>query len=193
MNIMQAKLSADRPDGDVNQDGKENIFDVLELLKALSGSSYSSASDVNQDSKTDIFDLLALLKVLSGWYDDPPAIAVSFNGISVNAGDSLVAYNSVTINITFKGNLDSSTVIVNGERVGNDLEFNEFGSYLIEVKAFGNEQMTEMSLVCILLEGYTITGSLVFNEVGYPDVNVCVTGSEIDTIISTQQDGSYFL
>ncbi|HUU81660.1 MAG TPA: dockerin type I domain-containing protein, partial [Acidobacteriota bacterium] len=53
--------------GDVSQDTKVDIFDLLELLKVLSGRVESSfASDVDMNGRTDIFDLLAMLKMLAG-------------------------------------------------------------------------------------------------------------------------------
>jgi len=52
--------------GDVDNNGKTDIFDLLELLKHLSGSKpQSNQSDVNKDGKVDIFDLLSLLQSLS--------------------------------------------------------------------------------------------------------------------------------
>ena len=50
--------------GDVDRNGKIDIFDVLTLLSVLTGKSTSTNSDVNLDGKTDIFDLLALLRLL---------------------------------------------------------------------------------------------------------------------------------
>ena len=53
--------------GDVSGDGNVNIFDLLDLLKVLSGTGTAGgAADVNSDGKTDIFDLLELLKTLAG-------------------------------------------------------------------------------------------------------------------------------
>jgi len=53
--------------GDVSGDGKVNIFDLLDLLKVLSGKGTAAGlADVNSDGKTNIFDLLELLKVLAG-------------------------------------------------------------------------------------------------------------------------------
>ncbi len=50
--------------GDASGDGKVNIFDVLAVLGALSGTPSVGPSDVNGDGKTNIFDVLAVLKLL---------------------------------------------------------------------------------------------------------------------------------
>jgi M6 family metalloprotease-like protein len=53
--------------GDLNDDWRVNVFDLLELLKQLGGSAeQNSYGDVNMDDKVNIFDLLELLKMLSG-------------------------------------------------------------------------------------------------------------------------------
>jgi Dockerin type I domain len=56
--------------GDVNQDGKTDIFDLLKQLQVLSGSETDpgivAQADVTGDGKTNIFDLLELLNILSG-------------------------------------------------------------------------------------------------------------------------------
>ncbi|MFC1537755.1 S8 family serine peptidase [Gemmatimonadota bacterium] len=54
--------------GDVDQNGKANIFDLLKLLRLLSGqdTSPSPCADLNGDLQLNIFDLLELLKILSG-------------------------------------------------------------------------------------------------------------------------------
>jgi hypothetical protein len=52
--------------GDLNSDGKVDIFDLIKLLKILGGSESSTdSSDINNDGKTDIFDLLGLLKLIA--------------------------------------------------------------------------------------------------------------------------------
>ncbi|HUU28827.1 MAG TPA: choice-of-anchor D domain-containing protein [archaeon] len=52
--------------GDVDKNSKVDIFDLLELLKVLSGRvASSSSSDVDRNGATNIFDLLELLKILS--------------------------------------------------------------------------------------------------------------------------------
>jgi len=50
--------------GDASGDGKVDIFDVLAVLKALSGTASVGPSDVNGDGKTNIFDVLAVLGLL---------------------------------------------------------------------------------------------------------------------------------
>ena len=52
--------------GDLDSNGKIDIFDLLGLLKVLGGSQQASAAaDTNGDGKVDIFDLLELLKLLA--------------------------------------------------------------------------------------------------------------------------------
>jgi len=57
--------------GDINEDNKVDIFDLLELLKMLSNPAGKpekviKIADVNASGSVDIFDLLGLLKILSG-------------------------------------------------------------------------------------------------------------------------------
>ena len=53
--------------GDVSGDGNVNIFDLLALIKVLSGrGTAEGAADVNGDGKTNIFDLLELIRTLAG-------------------------------------------------------------------------------------------------------------------------------
>ncbi|MEA2062909.1 MAG: putative Ig domain-containing protein, partial [Gemmatimonadota bacterium] len=52
--------------GDVDGSGAVDVFDLLDLLKVLSGAQEpSTSSDVDHNSKTDIFDLLDLLGILA--------------------------------------------------------------------------------------------------------------------------------
>jgi hypothetical protein len=50
--------------GDVSGDGVVNVFDVLDLLKALKGTPTTGPSDLNGDGVTNIFDVLELLRML---------------------------------------------------------------------------------------------------------------------------------
>ncbi len=50
--------------GDVNANGKVNIFDLLALLRELQGRDTYPNSDVNNDGRVNIHDLIALLRIL---------------------------------------------------------------------------------------------------------------------------------
>ena len=57
--------------GDINEDGRVNIFDLLETLKILSNKIEPSErtrqiADIDKNGSVNIFDLLGLLKVISG-------------------------------------------------------------------------------------------------------------------------------
>ena len=54
--------------GDINGDGKVNIFDVIRLLKKVTGESVETFAntDVNHDGKVNIFDVIRLLKYVTG-------------------------------------------------------------------------------------------------------------------------------
>lgn len=73
LNSLRADTIAERNwayRGDLNEDVKLDIFDLLDLLKVLSGQSESERklkiADIYPDDKVDIFDLLGILKILSG-------------------------------------------------------------------------------------------------------------------------------
>ena len=50
--------------GDLDNNGKTNIFDLLGILKALSRGETSWEADLNYDGKVNIFDLLEMLRAL---------------------------------------------------------------------------------------------------------------------------------
>ncbi len=59
--------------GDLDNNGKVNVFDLLDILKILGGSKtvagdprLAFAADVDGSGRIDIFDLLALLRLMSG-------------------------------------------------------------------------------------------------------------------------------
>jgi hypothetical protein len=71
--ISQAKAVALRPvlacgiPGDVDGNGKLDIFDLVEMIKILSGrASEGPCSDLDRSGRTDIFDLIELLHYLAG-------------------------------------------------------------------------------------------------------------------------------
>ena len=166
-----AAMLASRPNGDVNRDGKENIFDLLALLQVLGGRiAASEASNINGDKdalgnpKTDIFDLLVFLKILSGYYDKAPGINARFNGSMINAADSLNAYNQALIQVSYSNRLDSAFVNVNGERKGDLRSINlNLGVYRILVKAFGNEKESSLEFLVNVLENRGPVVSLYYN------------------------------
>ena len=62
-------LAAAQDKGDVDNSGKTDIFDLLKLLKILSGREQPTpAADIDGNGIVNIFDLLDLLKILSGTY-----------------------------------------------------------------------------------------------------------------------------
>jgi len=65
--VTGGKVTVGGAPGDVDGNGKLDVFDLLGLLKVLSGTQASNGlSDVDGNGKVDIFDLLALLKKLAG-------------------------------------------------------------------------------------------------------------------------------
>ncbi|HUU28672.1 MAG TPA: SUMF1/EgtB/PvdO family nonheme iron enzyme [archaeon] len=84
--------------GDITEDGKVDIFDLLEMLKLLRSEPQSERErqianvDKSADGKVNIFDLLAMLKLLSG--EEPeeiywgPAIA-GLSRLSAAVGDTI--------------------------------------------------------------------------------------------------------
>ncbi|MCE5272251.1 dockerin type I domain-containing protein, partial [bacterium] len=69
VNLLRLKQTPQPPAGDVNADGRRDVFDLLALLRLLSGAEPDPdrRGDLNSDGRMDVFDLLALLKALSGW------------------------------------------------------------------------------------------------------------------------------
>ncbi len=55
-----------RPRGDLDASGALNIFDLLELLRALGQGRQQPEHDLNSSGRVDIFDLLDLLRLLGG-------------------------------------------------------------------------------------------------------------------------------
>ena len=54
--------------GDINGDGKVNIFDVVRLLKYVTRESVEvkASPDINADGKNNVFDVVRLLKYVTG-------------------------------------------------------------------------------------------------------------------------------
>ena len=82
-NCAQAATPADEAAevqyGDANQDGATNIFDLLTILRQMSGlAEYTESADLNGNGKIDIFDLLAFLRLLKD-IQEPLEVAVTIN------------------------------------------------------------------------------------------------------------------
>jgi hypothetical protein len=53
--------------GDVNNDGKADISDVVAVINTMAGdTTFKSTSDVNNDGKTDISDVVAIINIMAG-------------------------------------------------------------------------------------------------------------------------------
>ena len=64
----EPRLASDPVRGDLNGDGKANIFDLLEVLKALRDPNPPAAADLDGNEVVNIFDVLEMLKIMSGFY-----------------------------------------------------------------------------------------------------------------------------
>lgn len=53
--------------GDVNQDGKVDISDIVAVINTIAGdSTYKSTADVNEDGNIDISDIVAIINIIAG-------------------------------------------------------------------------------------------------------------------------------
>ncbi|MCE5272646.1 SUMF1/EgtB/PvdO family nonheme iron enzyme [bacterium] len=105
--------------GDINEDGKVDVFDLLEMLKSLAGQGQTERkrqiADMNASGGVDVFDLLGMLKVLAG-AEQPgviywgPVITGS-DRAGAAPGDSLVLY---TENADGGLSIQDIKVLVNG-------------------------------------------------------------------------------
>ena len=97
--------------GDINEDGKVNIFDLLGLIKILGGTQEQTErtrqiADMDESESVNIFDLLGLIRVLSGAevpgviYWEPAITGLSRKAL--DTGDTLTIYvesfdNTITV------------------------------------------------------------------------------------------------
>lgn len=52
--------------GDVNQDGKVDISDIVAIINVIASGRQNELSDVNSDRKTDISDIVAVINIIAG-------------------------------------------------------------------------------------------------------------------------------
>ena len=89
--------------GDLNNDNKIDIFDLLKLLKALNDKALYSenenkCADIKSDEKIDVFDLLGLLSLLKG-EEKEAYISIATTRYSYNTGENI----EITDPLTFSG------------------------------------------------------------------------------------------
>jgi len=69
--LTKVNVPGELPFGDVNEDGKLNLYDASMILKYIAGwkdvDLNKNLSDVNADLKTDLGDVSKLLKIIAGW------------------------------------------------------------------------------------------------------------------------------
>jgi len=52
--------------GDVNEDGKVDISDIVAVINQIAGTAEYAGSDVNEDDKVDISDIVAIINIIAG-------------------------------------------------------------------------------------------------------------------------------
>lgn len=121
--------STTRPDGDVNRDGREDIFDLLDLLKYLGGGGNPNhVTDINQDSKTNIFDLLELLKVLSGFYESYLIKGQHFDNYTEQGVKALLTINGREF-FTYSNGIFSRRIPKESEYIVTARQIDENGNF----------------------------------------------------------------
>ena len=63
------QFSEDRTEGlkgDVNDDGKVDISDVVAVINQMAGQAFWKYADVNEDYKVDISDIVAVINIMAG-------------------------------------------------------------------------------------------------------------------------------
>lgn len=128
--------------GDINEDGRVNIFDLLEMLKLLRAEPQSERQrqianvDKSSDGKVNIFDLLALLKLLGG--EEPEEI---YWGPAISGLSRLSAAVSDTVGIGLI-NFDGS------------ITADQCRAYVMDLEAEITE-FSQDSLHIVIPEGFT--------------------------------------
>ena len=65
--VFNAEEGADsRLRGDVNEDNKVDISDVVAVINQMAGTASYRYADVNEDTKTDISDIVAVINIIAG-------------------------------------------------------------------------------------------------------------------------------
>ena len=51
--------------GDVNEDGKVDISDVVAVINQMAGQAFRKYADVNGDNQVDISDIVAIINIMA--------------------------------------------------------------------------------------------------------------------------------
>lgn len=68
-NLIAVKLESQeqpRLRGDVNQDGKVDISDIVAIINTIAATEYTALADVNEDNTVDISDIVAVINIIAG-------------------------------------------------------------------------------------------------------------------------------
>jgi hypothetical protein len=65
-NVKTGVTISDKKKGDVNEDGKVDISDIVAVINQIAGTATYRYADVNEDTKVDISDIVAIINVIAG-------------------------------------------------------------------------------------------------------------------------------
>ena len=65
-NVKVGVTISDKKKGDVNEDGKVDISDIVAVINQIAGTATYRYADVNEDTKVDISDIVAIINVIAG-------------------------------------------------------------------------------------------------------------------------------
>ena len=64
--LFSDNLASSVKKGDVNEDGKVDISDIVAVINQIAGTAEYAGSDVNEDDKVDISDIVAIINIIAG-------------------------------------------------------------------------------------------------------------------------------
>ena len=64
--LFSDNLASSVKKGDVNEDGKVDISDIVAVINQIAGTSEYVGADVNEDDKVDISDIVAIINIIAG-------------------------------------------------------------------------------------------------------------------------------
>ena len=197
--------------GDSDANGVDNIFDLLHILRVLSGkASPTEGTDANQDGKYNIFDVLELLKILRDPNNDRlgPTIdlllenepledavtlrreADGYFNLKIYVDDERSGVHSYKVTVTPEG--EESWEYVNSPEI--ELPALD-GAYDIKVEAkdmVGNTSILERTFTSVPLNAFygSVTETLSRRGLGGLEVELTLPGGEKHTA-NTNHQGVY--